>query len=113
MSKKYFGTDGIRGKVGVEPITADFILRMGRAVGLVLAGNDKRGVVIGKDTRLSCYMLENALVAGICSMGADVMLGKDPDCSRWIKQFREPAPEGATRGTGRRAGRRRRPAPAA
>ena len=47
------------------------------------------------------------------SMGADVMLGKDPDCSRWIKQFREPAPEGATRGTGRRAGRLRRPAPAA
>jgi 5-methyltetrahydrofolate--homocysteine methyltransferase len=44
------------------------------------------------------------------SMGADVMLGKDPDCSRWIKQFREPAPEGTTRGAGRRAGRRRRPA---
>jgi phosphoglucosamine mutase len=74
MSKKYFGTDGIRGQVGVEPITADFILRMGRAVGLVLAGNDKRAVVIGKDTRISGYMFESALESGLAAAGADVLL---------------------------------------
>jgi phosphoglucosamine mutase len=74
MSRKYFGTDGIRGKVGEPPITADFILRMGRAVGLVLAGNDKRAVVIGKDTRISGYMFESALESGLAAAGADVLL---------------------------------------
>lgn len=74
MSRKYFGTDGIRGRVGEPPITADFILRMGRAVGLVLAGDDKRAVVIGKDTRISGYMFESALESGLAAAGADVLL---------------------------------------
>ena len=74
MDRKYFGTDGIRGRVGVHPITADFILRMGRAVGLVLAGSDKRAVVIGKDTRISGYMFESALESGLAAAGADVLL---------------------------------------
>ena len=74
MSRKYFGTDGIRGRVGAHPITADFILRMGRAAGLVLAGSDKRAVVIGKDTRISGYMFESALESGLAAAGADVLL---------------------------------------
>jgi phosphoglucosamine mutase len=74
MSLKYFGTDGVRGRVGVHPITADWILRLGRAVGIVLAGNDKRAVVIGKDTRISGYMFESALEAGLAAAGANVLL---------------------------------------
>jgi len=74
MSRKYFGTDGVRGRVGEHPITADFILRLGRAVGVVLAGNDKRAVVIGKDTRISGYMFESALESGLAAAGADVLL---------------------------------------
>ena len=74
MSRKYFGTDGIRGRVGEHPVTADFILRLGRAAGIVLAGNDKRGVVIGKDTRVSGYMFESALEAGLAAAGANVLL---------------------------------------
>lgn len=74
MKLKYFGTDGIRGEVGMPPITADFILRLGRAVGVVLAANDKRGVVIGKDTRISGYMFESALQAGLAAAGANVLL---------------------------------------
>jgi len=74
MSRKYFGTDGVRGRVGVHPITADWILRLGRAVGIVLARNDKRGVVIGKDTRISGYMFESALEAGLAAAGANVLL---------------------------------------
>src|SRR5210317_790231 len=74
MSLKYFGTDGVRGRVGVHPITADWILRLGRAAGIVLAGNDKRGVVIGKDTRISGYMFESALEAGLAAAGANVLL---------------------------------------
>ena len=74
MSRKYFGTDGVRGRVGVPPITADWILRLGRAVGIVLAGNDKRAVVIGKDTRISGYMFESALEAGLAAAGANVLL---------------------------------------
>ena len=74
MSRKYFGTDGVRGRVGVHPITADFIMKLGRAVGVVLAGNDKRAVVIGKDTRISGYMFESALEAGLAAAGADVLL---------------------------------------
>jgi phosphoglucosamine mutase len=74
MKLKYFGTDGIRGRVGMPPITADFILRLGRAVGVVLAANDKRGVVIGKDTRISGYMFESALQAGLAAAGANVLL---------------------------------------
>ena len=74
MKNKYFGTDGIRGCVGEPPITADFILRLGRAVGAVLAGNDKRAVVIGKDTRISGYMFESALEAGLAAAGANILL---------------------------------------
>jgi len=74
MSNRYFGTDGIRGRVGEHPITADFILRLGRATGVVLAGNEKRAVVIGKDTRVSGYMFESALEAGLAAAGANVLL---------------------------------------
>jgi phosphoglucosamine mutase len=74
MSRKYFGTDGVRGRVGTPPITADWILRLGRAAGIVLAGDDKRAVVIGKDTRVSGYMFESALEAGLAAAGADVLL---------------------------------------
>ena len=74
MTRKYFGTDGVRGRVGEHPITADWILRLGRAAGIVLAGEDKRGVVIGKDTRVSGYMFESALEAGLAAAGANVLL---------------------------------------
>ncbi len=74
MSRRYFGTDGIRGRVGESPITADFMLRLGRAAGAVLAPNDRRSVVIGKDTRISGYMFESALEAGLAAAGANVAL---------------------------------------
>jgi phosphoglucosamine mutase len=74
MSRQYFGTDGIRGRVGEAPITADFMLRLGRAAGAVLAPNDERAVVIGKDTRISGYMFESALEAGLSAAGANVAL---------------------------------------
>ncbi|MFM2121138.1 MAG: hypothetical protein RL722_2606 [Pseudomonadota bacterium] len=75
MSRQYFGTDGIRGTVGEAPITADFVLRLGHAVGRVLRGtHDRPLVLIGKDTRISGYMLESALEAGLNSAGADVLL---------------------------------------
>ena len=74
MTRKYFGTDGVRGRVGEHPITADWILRLGRAAGIVLAGKDKRAVVIGKDTRVSGYMFESALEAGLAAAGANVLL---------------------------------------
>jgi len=74
MKNKYFGTDGIRGRVGDAPVTADFMLRMGRAAGKVLADGDSRMVVIGKDTRISGYMFESALEAGLAAAGADVAL---------------------------------------
>jgi phosphoglucosamine mutase len=73
-SKKYFGTDGVRGRVGEAPITADFMLRLGRAAGVVLAKGEKRSVVIGKDTRISGYMFESALEAGLAAAGANVLL---------------------------------------
>ncbi|MDC9715433.1 MAG: phosphoglucosamine mutase [Gammaproteobacteria bacterium] len=76
----YFGTDGIRGKVGIEPITADFFLKLGWAVGSVLAQKNKNpSVVIGKDTRVSGYLFESALEAGFLSAGVDVgLLGPMP-----------------------------------
>lgn len=78
MSRKYFGTDGIRGLVGVSPITPDFVMRLGHAAGKVLAkgrsGTSHPTVLIGKDTRISGYMLEAALEAGFASAGVDVML---------------------------------------
>lgn len=81
MGKKYFGTDGIRGRVGEAPITPDFMMRLGYAAGRVLAGIDSHlatdahpAVVIGKDTRISGYMLESALQAGLSAAGVDVLL---------------------------------------
>nr|WP_297356903.1 phosphoglucosamine mutase [uncultured Caldimonas sp.] len=75
MSRKYFGTDGIRGTVGKAPITPDFVLRLGHAVGRVLRRTQKRPtVLIGKDTRISGYMLESALEAGFASAGVEVLL---------------------------------------
>ncbi len=73
--RRYFGTDGIRGRVGEGPISADFMLRLGRALGRVLARDGAHtSVVIGKDTRISGYMFESALEAGLVAAGADVRL---------------------------------------
>ena len=75
MSRIYFGTDGIRGTVGQTPITPDFMLKLGHAVGSVLKSTDPRPtVLIGKDTRISGYMIESALEAGFASAGVDVLL---------------------------------------
>src|SRR4030095_1316551 len=88
MARRYFGTDGVRGTVGANPMTPDFVLRLGYAAGKVLAGNmrGKMGasgghpaVLIGKDTRISGYMLESALEAGFSAAGVDVhMCGPIP-----------------------------------
>jgi phosphoglucosamine mutase len=74
MKKKYFGTDGIRGKVGQHPMTADFVLKLGWAAGRVLAKQGKGKAVIGKDTRISGYMYESALEAGLSAAGIDCLL---------------------------------------
>ena len=80
MSRKYFGTDGIRGRVGTAPISADFVLRLGNAYGYALRETRGEGawrkplVVIGKDTRISNYMFEAALEAGLVAAGVDVQL---------------------------------------
>jgi len=79
MGRKYFGTDGVRGRVGVHPITPQFVMNLGYAAGKVLAkgehSQDERpGVLIGKDTRISGYMLESALEAGLIAAGIDVYL---------------------------------------
>jgi phosphoglucosamine mutase len=81
MGKKYFGTDGIRGRVGTSPITPEFVMRLGYAAGRVLANADlhlakdaRPTVLIGKDTRISGYMLESALQAGLCAAGVNVRL---------------------------------------
>jgi phosphoglucosamine mutase len=79
MTRKYFGTDGVRGLVGEEPITPELVLKLGWAAGLVLAADTARdgarpGVLIGKDTRISGYMLEAALEAGLSAAGVDVYL---------------------------------------
>jgi len=79
MTRRYFGTDGIRGRVGQSPITPDFMLKLGWAVGRVL-GRHRRGektrnlIIIGKDTRISGYMFESALEAGLVAAGVDVMM---------------------------------------
>ena len=76
---KYFGTDGIRGKVGVHPITPEFFLKLGWAAGTVLSRKGKASVIIGKDTRISGYIFESALEAGFLSAGVDVgLLGPMP-----------------------------------
>ena len=70
-----FGTDGIRGTANTDPMTAEMALRLGQAAGLLFTrGNHRHRVVIGKDTRLSGYMIENALTAGFTSVGMDVLL---------------------------------------
>jgi len=81
MTRKYFGTDGVRGKVGEAPITPDFVMRLGYAAGKVLTASEKGlpkgehpSVLIGKDTRISGYMLESALQAGLSAAGVDVLL---------------------------------------
>jgi phosphoglucosamine mutase len=79
MSRKYFGTDGVRGKVGVYPITPQFVMHLGYAAGKVLASaehtrGERPAVLIGKDTRISGYMLESALEAGLIAAGIDVYL---------------------------------------
>jgi phosphoglucosamine mutase len=78
MTRKYFGTDGVRGRVGEAPITPELVLRLGFAAGEVLArglsGHARPKVLIGKDTRISGYMLEAALEAGFAAAGVDVML---------------------------------------
>jgi phosphoglucosamine mutase len=80
MSRRYFGTDGVRGTVGASPMTPDFVLRLGYAAGKVLSGkNAHPAVLIGKDTRISGYMLESALEAGFSAAGVDVhMCGPIP-----------------------------------
>ncbi len=68
-NRKYFGTDGIRGRVGDAPITPEFVLKLGWAAGKVLARHGSRKIIIGKDTRISGYMLESALEAGLAAAG--------------------------------------------
>ena len=75
IQKKIFGTDGVRGKANYAPMTVETALALGRAAGKVFRkANAKHRVVIGKDTRLSCYMFENALISGLCSMGVDTLM---------------------------------------
>ncbi|HDP35792.1 MAG TPA: hypothetical protein ENN29_11865 [Candidatus Hydrogenedentes bacterium] len=75
MRDRLFGTDGIRGVANRHPMTADVALRVGRAAGYLFCKEDRPyTILIGKDTRRSCYMIENALTAGLCSMGARVLL---------------------------------------
>ena len=74
MVRRYFGTDGVRGRVGERPITPEFVMHLGYAAGKVLAqgGRGRPAVLLGKDTRISGYMLESALMAGFCAAGVDV-----------------------------------------
>ena len=75
MTKQLFGTDGVRGVANVHPMTSEIAMQIGRAAAYLFKHQDRRSrIVIGKDTRLSGYMIENALAAGICSMGVDVLL---------------------------------------
>ena len=75
MAGKYFGTDGIRGKANTFPMTAEVAMKVGMAAGLSFQrGNHRHRVVLGKDTRLSGYMIENAMVAGLTAAGMDVFL---------------------------------------
>lgn len=79
MSRKYFGTDGIRGRVGSGPITPEFVMKLGWAAGKVFAKQGRNNIIIGKDTRISGYMFEAALEAGIVAAGVNVtMIGPMP-----------------------------------
>ncbi|MCX5739734.1 MAG: hypothetical protein NTZ61_14810, partial [Proteobacteria bacterium] len=75
MARELFGTDGVRGRANVDPMTAEMALTLGQAVSVMFRrrGGERHKIIIGKDTRRSGYMFENALVAGICSMGVDVL----------------------------------------
>ena len=75
MSERLFGTDGVRGKTNEHPMTAEVALMLGQAIAHVLRvpGGERRRIIIGKDTRLSGYVFEDALAAGICAMGVDVI----------------------------------------
>ncbi len=74
ITRKYFGTDGVRGKVGGSAVNPELVLKLGWAVGKVLANGERKNVIIGKDTRISGYMLESALEAGLSAAGVDVRL---------------------------------------
>ena len=74
MGRKYFGTDGIRGKVGESLLSPDFVMKLGWAAGKVLSGQAGGTILIGKDTRISGYMFESALEAGLSAAGVDVAL---------------------------------------
>ena len=75
MSRRLFGTDGVRGRANSHPMTSETVMRLGQSAGQKFrSGTQRSSVVIGKDTRLSCYMLESALVAGFCSVGMDVVM---------------------------------------
>src|SRR5579862_1063841 len=74
VKPNFFGTDGVRGRVGEWPITVDFILKLGWAVGHVLKHNNDIKILVGKDTRISGYMIESALEAGFSAAGVDVLL---------------------------------------
>ena len=92
-TKRYFGTDGIRGAVGQAPITPDFMLKLGWAAGRVFAdANGARGkILIGKDTRISGYMFEAALEAGIAAAGVDIgLLGPMPH-ARYSLSYAHPS----------------------
>ena len=84
MPRKYFGTDGIRGSANIHPMTSEVALKVGMAAGkLFTNGSYRHRVVIGKDTRLSGYMIESALVSGFTAVGMDVFqLGPDADAGR-------------------------------
>ena len=73
-TKRFFGTDGVRGRVGETPITPDTVLKLGWAAGRVLGGQGGGKIVIGKDTRVSGYLLESALEAGLCAAGMNISL---------------------------------------
>ena len=74
VTKRYFGTDGIRGSVGAPPITPEFMLKLGWAVGKVFSKSGRGQILIGKDTRVSGYMFESAIEAGLAAAGVDVLL---------------------------------------
>jgi phosphoglucosamine mutase len=69
--RKLFGTDGIRGEANIYPMTSEVALAFGKAISVIYRNTGKQKILIGKDTRLSGYMIENALVSGICAMGGD------------------------------------------
>lgn len=83
-NRKYFGTDGIRGRVGDAPITPDFVLKLGWAAGKVLARHGSRKIIIGKDTRISGYMLESALEAGLAAAGLSALHWPDANTGRGL-----------------------------